>query len=129
MYSTIGLRISKEKTIQREKTSKRACCILNKCPSCWSVARNFTRGCLPGENLSALRIIFQPCNPLQPFFLQGVCSGTLCTPPDYAPAFFSSIDDKVWQKNYFHLSSERTVLVYSSLLNSFFEFKMSICTL
>ncbi len=33
------------------------------------------------ENLSALRIIFRPCTPLQPFFLQGVCPGTLCTPP------------------------------------------------
>jgi hypothetical protein len=35
--------------------------------------------------LLALRIIFQPCTPLQPFFLQGVCPGTLFTPPGYAP--------------------------------------------
>jgi hypothetical protein len=34
------------------------------------------------ENLSALRIIFQPCTPLQPFFLQGARPGTLFTPLD-----------------------------------------------
>ncbi len=37
------------------------------------------------ENLSVLRIVFQLCTPLQPFFLQGVCPGTLFTPPGYAP--------------------------------------------
>jgi hypothetical protein len=51
-----------------------------------SVAKNFPRGgARQRENLLALRIIFQPCTPLQPFFLQGVCPGTLCTPPGYAP--------------------------------------------
>ncbi len=48
-----------------------------------SVARNVPRGggAHQWENVSALKIIFQSCTPLQPFFLQGACPGTLCTLP------------------------------------------------